>query len=231
MAIKSSWIFYYKTNVPTEKQRIFKKIKCIQWKAFLKKKRCKEHNSNGTRCKKHNTIGAGICSMHLYSNYNLRIKPSSIKHKNKKIGLGVFTTDIFPEKTVVFCADEFILPYDGEVLNIKQKINRYGESTAPYCIGGPDNDELGEFYSPFIDAALYRSTASFINHCSDGKENCIYIFNEKENRIEERALRDIYGNEELLCDYGPEYEFNGPSAGKHVTLRNNLPKPLWYKKK
>ena len=135
-------MFYYKTTVPTEKQQSLKHMKCIQWKAHLKKQRCKEQNLNGTRCKKYNAIGAGVCSMHLYSHYNLRVKPLN-KDKNKRIVVGLFTSSAIPEQKNVSRTGELILPYQVEVLNLKQKIHRYGESTAPSCIGGPDKDELG----------------------------------------------------------------------------------------
>ena len=227
MAIKSTLVFYFKTTA-LQHDGDSKNVCCIKWKSYLKKIRCKEWSSHGSQCKKFTSIGAGICPFHLYLHYKLRIQPSSIHVNKKSIGLGVFAISTGNDKSIVFRKDDFILPYDGEIITCEEKNRRYGESTAPYCVGGPHEDEYGKYDCPYFDSALYRSTASIINHADGNDANCYYLFNDENNRVEIRALRDIYANEELLCDYGEEYKISGEFAGTFCTLRNTQAIPAWY---
>ena len=226
---RDALMFYYRTNVPTETQKRERRLRTIQWWGQLKSVRCEELTDRGTRCKRYNVIGAGQCPGHLASHYDLCIK--TCKDKNSSLlRFGVFTVTERndDENTVLFREGDYVLTYLGEQITLEEKIERYGESNAPYCIGGPDRDESGDFDCPFIDAALYRSTASLINHAPNEEANCAFIYNDDSRTVEIRALRDICFDEELTCDYGEEYISTGESAGTFTTRRTSRPLPEWF---
>ena len=172
-----------------------------------------------------------MCPYHLATRHGLCIRPCEDKETGAP-RLGVFTVAVENGTLcdrVVFREGAFVLPYEGETLTLDEKIRRYGESKAPYCIGGPNSDEMGDYDCPFVDGALYRSTASLIHHTSVDEANCAYIYNDFEGTLEVRAVRDIYENEELSCDYGDEYIYSGDSAGRFDTRRRTHPLPVWFK--
>ena len=226
----SDHVFYYSTTVPTETQQR-QGTRTVQWTAPLKKVRCKEIRPNGTRCDVNRVIGAGLCPYHAATVHNVCAIPfEDIDTGVPRLGVfAIFVRHEPPPDGIVFREGAFVLPYEGEVLTLEEKIRRYGESNAPYCIGGPNSDEMGDYDCPFIDGALYRSTASLIKHASSEEANCAYIYNDFEGTLEVRAVRDIYENEELSCDYGDEYIYSGASAGKFDTRRSTHPVPSWFK--
>jgi ABC-type arginine transport system ATPase subunit len=111
------------------------------------------------------------------------------------------------------------------VIDIFKKLNKEEKLT---IVMVTHEDEYGKYDCPYFDSALYRSTASIINHADGNDANCYYLFNDEINRVEIRALCDIYINEELLCDYGEEYKISGEFAGTFCTLRNTQAIPAWY---
>jgi hypothetical protein len=90
--------------------------------------------------------------------------------------------------------------YTGEILNTTQRKSKYGTTTPDYLF------KLGK--GKFVDANDPRSAtfSRWIN--STGKGNTANVeFLHYGNRLLVRANRIIQANEELLCDYGPSYEW------------------------
>ena len=191
----------------------------------MKKKRCEAQNHTGTQCSRVTDIGAGLCSWHLSCRYRLCIKKFTIKIKNRSIGLGLFTTNPNNKKELVFRKNEFILSYNGEVVTKKELNKRYGDYTAPYSIGGPLEDRYGKYSCPYNNAARQRCTSSLLNHATGKHANCMFHYNVTTKIVKIVAIKNIYTNEELFCDYGEKYTF----VGNFVTLKSTQPKSKWFK--
>ena len=147
----------------------------------------------------------------------------------KSIGKGLFAKDTGDKNEIIFHKDDYIIDYDGEIIDEIEQIKRYGSGTAPYCIGGNfiDGNIIGN--SPFIDAAFMRSAGSMSNHMPQQQSNAQYEFDGDRNAHIIVAIKNIYSGEEIFCNYGDEYEFDGHYCGKHATLSSKKRVPKWYK--
>jgi SET domain-containing protein len=98
-------------------------------------------------------------------------------------------------------AGDLICPYDGEILSREQMDDRRGTThTAPYGIQIRNNR--------FEDSVLHRGVGSLINHKAIGRgANCEFVIN-RNQRIDEKAIKDIRNGEELFVSYGNRYALN-----------------------
>ena len=221
---KNKHIFYFKTPETKSKK------KTIKWKAPLKHVRCESETNSGSQCSRKTDIGAGLCAWHLSSQHNLCIKKSTIKIKNKSIGLDLFTiSPKNPQKKreLIFRKHDRVLEYKGEIINKTELVRRYGDCTAPYAIGG--RDKKGHYFCPHNDAALQRCTASLINHGTGKHANTVFVYNSKTKLVEIEATKNIYTDEELLCDYFNKYTFVGELTAHFATKKKSQSAPKWFK--
>ena len=193
-----------------------------KWTKKLETRRCTGTTRSNRRCKHRSVIGVGICHQHLKSEHLLCIKPSSIS------GLGLFA--LYEEKDndelfLVFDRGDVIVPYDGIRTTQEEKDHLYGSNTAPYMIGGPDEDEFGSYDAPYFDASTYRSVGSIVNHRSGNDANAMYMYDEDTERIMIHATKKIFSGDEILCDYGDDYVMNDATFD---TLKSNEPVPEWF---
>ena len=103
--------------------------------------------------------------------------------------------------TIAFKAGEKITRYDGEIVNPRTLVRRYGGSTPPYCM------EYGENY---IDGACKRGVANYANHKADSRANATFsAYFDRETGNDEimiKAKKHIYHGQEIFVSYGPEYQ-------------------------
>lgn len=158
--------------------------------------RCESATKHGTRCGRHACIGTRYCWTHLLRDKKLRVKKSDTAGAGK----GLFAMDI--DKTDnqrVFAVSDFIIEYDGDVLNQSEIDRRYGEHTAPYAIG------LSRRSKKIEDAACRRGFGALINHSHS--PNCEFQLM-RNNRVSVVAIKSIKNNTELLADYGTAYRLD-----------------------
>lgn len=108
-------------------------------------------------------------------------------------GNGVFATENIPAGTLI-CI------YRGELISAEEA-DRRSEARSPNLPASPIYIfEIDENFCIDATNTGTENPARFINHSCN--ENCEAIWNERERRLEIRALRDIVAGEELSFDYG-----------------------------
>jgi len=148
-------------------------------------------------------VGSPYCYQHLKSERHLTIKKSTIANAGK--GLFAFG----PENEVIFKKNETIIRYDGELIDDREVVNRYAEFTAPYVI------ELKQ--DEFEDGALERGAGSLANQGRKNNARLGVYFKSTPHYALLKAIKNIYGGEEILVDYGDRYQFN--EEGVHFITR------------
>ena len=181
--------------------------------AKLISQQCSANCKNGNRCRKQVVIGLPYCYVHLLSIKHLRIKESTIANA----GNGLFTQNKSAgENDIIYKKGETIGEYLGEYLNLNTMNERYAYeegNTAPYAVEITD-DTL------FIDASLYRSYPSIINH-SNTPNQINVKFNNPNRRVQPNtikmvATKNIRNNTELFANYGRQYHFQN----NHQTVKS-----------
>jgi hypothetical protein len=163
--------------------------------AKMKTRQCTGHNKNGQRCKRKCTIGFELCSTHLESEMNLKVKDSNIAGK----GLFAFNRKENENEILIHKGDK-ITSYNGEFIDRDVLLQRYDVHTAPYGIQY-DRDT-------YIDSALLRGIGSLINHTQMKNTNVRFSVDRRNRAINLVATRNIRNGDELLVNYGPQYEFD-----------------------
>ena len=105
----------------------------------------------------------------------------------------------------------------------------YGNTTAPYCIGGEGSNSQDGFDTPLVDCACTRGVAALANHKPEAEANARYVFDEDRNVHTIAAIKETYLGDEIFCDYGDKYQLQGDLVGSHDTLEEHSPPPKWYK--
>ena len=139
-----------------------------------------------------------FCHCHLLSQYHLQIKPSSIPN----IGKGLFAINkrALPNM-ILFCKDDKICDYDGELIHNNDLNERYGLYTAPYGLQLSNRN--------FLDSACSRGVGSLINHhINHGRINARFSVHPNRRSAVIKATKNIYNGEEIFVDYGNSYAFN-----------------------
>jgi hypothetical protein len=106
-------------------------------------------------------------------------------------GLGVFATEALPARA-------FLLEYVGEVIDEEEKVRRM----EAYARGARHFYVMALMAGNYLDAAVYRNVAAYINHsCTP---NCAAEFWSvgRETRVGLFASRALGAGEELTLDYG-----------------------------
>ena len=93
-----------------------------------------------------------------------------------------------------------ITSYNGEFIDRDVLLQRYDVHTAPYGIQY-DRDT-------YIDSALLRGIGSLINHTQMKNTNVRFSVDRRNRAINLVATRNIRNGDELLVNYGPQYEFD-----------------------
>ena len=135
-----------------------------------------------------------ICSYHATHVHNLIIKKSKICS-----GLGLFAKGL--KNDIVFSNGMMIMEYGGDYINKKTLLERYSKYTAPYAI------QVGQ-QQKYMDCALKRCIASYAN-TSDAPNAHIEYCND--NKLYIVANQNIFSNQEILVDYGSEFNLNEPT--------------------
>ena len=151
------------------------------------------------RCKRTGYIGYKTCWQHMRSDLKVKIKKSTIQDAGK----GLFAECPKADRKICFKRNDFIVDYNGQVLNEAQLNLRYGEgddNTAPYAIQIKNKDN-------YEDAALQRSIGSTINFPPNNKTSNVKLWDDG-NKVFIKALKQIKHGEELFSDYGNDYQFD-----------------------
>ena len=104
---------------------------------------------------------------------------------------------------------------------------RYGMNNSPYCLGSEKIDHK----SNSVDGLLQRSIGCLINHQDEKRANA--FFSKRKNSEGSCsyyviAKRDIYSDEEIYVNYGPQYILGGKEYGLFATLPKHSKPPSWY---
>jgi hypothetical protein len=162
----------------------------------LKTRQCIGHNVKGKRCKRKCTIGFEYCPLHLEANLKLKVKKSQIQNAGK----GLYAYDKTKEDDeIVFKKNDKICTYNGEVIDNETRYRRYHDYTSPYGIMLNNNT--------IIDASILRGVGSLINHGNNRLTNVRFSVNHKDDIINLVAVKNIKNNEELIVNYGRDYDF------------------------
>ena len=169
------------------------------FQCMLKHYRCKHINpSTGKQCRCKQYIGFDLCWRHLEMDCHLKIKQSSIKNAGK----GLFAYNGTTNNDIIFKGNQQkgdkIIAYNAEVITHLEAYERYDKHTAPY--GVHINKDSIE------DAACIRSAGSIANHTSHSRANAKLYSHQ--NRVYLRAIKNIRNGDEILTDYGKDYEMN-----------------------
>ena len=111
------------------------------------------------------------------------------------------------DNAIIFRKGQRIITYDGQVINNNELVHRYTNLyTAPYSIKIKADR--------YEDAALERGAGSLINHTNKSRSNCEFVVS-KNNRDKSlndlvfiRAIKNIRNRQELLVNYGNDYDFD-----------------------
>lgn len=157
----------------------------------LQCQQCEGRTKNGSRCRKRVCIGVPLCWQHLRTERFLRIGASPIAGK----GLFVFKPGSVPD-AIVFHQNDRITHYDGERIGAEVHQRYPGDITAPYAL-------MTE------NAACKRGVGSLANHApaGNGPGHANARYSQYRGRGQLRATRDIRNGEEVLVNYGPQYQF------------------------
>lgn len=149
----------------------------------------------GLQCKRKCVIGSPYCATHLCYEHNLKIKTSQIPNSGK----GLFAVDPTDSthKETIFRKGETIVKYNGEVINLEELIERYGNKTAPYAIGLSKNR--------FEDGAKIRGCGALANTKPNFNNANISI---SRGRAVLKATKNIKNGDEIYVSYGRQYKLN-----------------------
>lgn len=167
----------------------------VYYRTQVESFQCIDHTKTGARCKRRCVIGSPVCSTHLAYRHHLKIKPSLIPGAGK--GLFAYDPLCRDPNEVLFKRGETICKYYGEVLNLDQLIERYGNKTAPYAIGVSS--------SRFEDAARVRGIGSLANTLPNHNNATISVHH---GRASIKATKPIRNGDEIYLSYGRSYKLN-----------------------
>ena len=127
----------------------------------------------------------------------------------------------------MFKKNEVICEYKGEKLTESAFEKRYGMNNSPYCLGPEKIDHK----SNSVDGLLQRSIGCLINHQDEKRANA--FFSKRKNSEGSCsyyviAKRDIYSDEEIYVNYGPQCVLGGKEYGLFATLPKHSKPPSWY---
>jgi len=180
--------------------RLYPEIEAYQATLNLECKECVFINPRTrTRCKRRVCIGLDLCFQHLETVKHLKIKKSTIRNAGKGLFAYVKNQN---NHYIVFREGDVICNYKGDVININELERRYHDKTGPYAFQWGYNKD-----NYYIDAANERYYSALINHSEDPNVKFEDDLSQR-GLIEVIALKDIKNNEELLSNYGNEYNFN-----------------------
>lgn len=147
-------------------------------------------------------VGIPFCKEHTKTELKLVVKRSRIPGA----GDGLFAWSLNRNPTsndVVFVKGDRICYYWGEHISVKELDRRYpGNIIGPYAIR---NGEKGK--GRYVEhAACVRGIGSLANHGGKHQSNAEYHYLRDPKRFVLVALRNIHHDEEILLDYGDNYD-------------------------
>lgn len=156
---------------------------------------CTAHKKNNAQCKRKCVIGTPYCYTHLMYNEHLRIKESTIPNT----GFGLFAMDPMAEPDeIIFKSGKKITQYHGEIIDIDELIERYGNKTAPYTIEIREDDL-------YEDGAIERGVGAIANTKPNHNNATISIYR---GRASLKASKNIRNGEEIFLSYGRSFKVN-----------------------
>jgi SET domain-containing protein len=132
----------------------------------------------------------------LESEKNLKVQPSTIEGAGR--GLFAFNKKE-ADNEIVFHKGDRITSYNGEFIDRDVLLQRYDVHTAPYGIQY-DRDT-------YINSALLRGIGSLINHTQMKNTNVRFSVDRRNTAINLVATKNVRNGDELLVNYGRDYEF------------------------
>jgi hypothetical protein len=176
----------------------------IHYKCILESIRCIEHTKAHTQCKRQTVIGSPYCYIHLLYKHHLRIKKSTIQNA----GMGLFAVDpIDSTHKIIFKRNDTIALYKGEIIDLKQLIDRYSDKTPPYVVGINKNR--------FEDGASVRGVGSIANTKAGHNNATISVHN---GYAKIKATKNIYNGDEVFLSYGKSHKLNELNI-THITKK------------
>lgn len=177
---------------------------------------CSATAANGQRCRKRACLGVPMCWVHMLKEYTLRYKRSTIPGAGK----GLFAMKRgAPANEVVFKKDSLIVRYFGEIVTMAELDRRYGpQHTAPYGM------KISAQSDRYEDAACKRGTGALANHSSNNANARLsWTGTRASDRVGTlRALRNIRNGEEILVNYGNDYNLHEPGVRSRTVRRRTV---------
>jgi hypothetical protein len=210
---KSRSVQLLKTNVrKLKKDKTFHKVENMQFKfyinhhlhfaAHMDSERCESLKKNNQQCGRNTVIGLGCCWQHMLTDYHLRIKESNIPNSGK----GLFAMDkSIEDNAILFRKGDSIINYDGEIIDLAQLHQRFGNYTAPYTVYINNNR--------FTSAEFHRGIGSLANHGNSSISNETFNTGNRGNNAicTLKAKKNIRNGDEIIVNYGKSYKFNEPT--------------------
>ena len=126
----------------------------------------------------------------------------------------------------VFVNHDIICEYGGEVITSAELNRRYGNKTAPYGIGIRILNDNGNPTRGYRDGACERGIGSVANApLANEHANAAYVKLQQgvyPTPVAVQARERIYHGQQILVNYGDQYEFNVPGV-THSTRSGRLP--------
>jgi len=193
--------YYFNYYNPNNGEKIFQKK--------LHTGICQGISKNGQRCSRKSCIGFEYCYTHLLSVKHLRIKESNIPNAGK----GLFALNKNePENAIIFKKNEKIVNYNGEMINNRERMNRYQGFNAPYAVELSNNN--------IVDSATKRGVASTSNHTNRSRSNAKLSVDNRNKVVSIKATKNILNGEEILINYGNSYTFDNNFNTKPYKTKN-----------
>ncbi len=180
--------------------------------------KCRGQTKSGAACTRWSVKGVPYCWQHLLSKKNLRVFPS--REVPGQLGLFASTTakpsdgdgDGDGDDDMLFDAGDTIVRYFGERKTKAEIDARYGRRTAPYTVqvGGVRGDK-------FIDAACVRGAGAYANH-HRRRNNTEFVASG--NNVLMVATKPIYDGDEILVDYGAQYNLRERNVDYKTRLKS-----------
>jgi len=186
-------------------------------------RQCRGHSKSGARCRRRVIIGFEYCFQHLKSERHLTIRPSTLPGAGKGLfaydprnpnGDAVVFGPNFPSDNPNVFERSRICIYRGRLITNDELEEHYGEYTAPYAVRLNDDD--------LIDSAPLRGVGSLANQGTVRTNNArltVYNHAPLHDRARILANRPIRNGDEILIDYGDEYNMN-----EHNVTYSTLPR-------
>lgn len=177
------------------------------WECEVQCYQCEARTKSGKRCQRTVCFGLPFCWTHTRRDMQLRLGDSDIAGAGR--GLFAYDPAFEGKREGVFKRGDVIISgYLGETISREEVNRRYGvDGTGTYAMQTDDPDT-------YVDGACVRGLMTMANAPLRGREGNAKFQTNEEDEIELKALKSIRHDEEILVDYGKDYDWDPPNQTK-----------------